>query len=82
MADGLGGCLTPVEEAVEGFHSFHELPKSTAAPTWARDTMTKQALVAQANGDATTTLLASSTDFFLHPLDPHLPKLTTAGPGL
>ncbi|KAL6876556.1 hypothetical protein J3F83DRAFT_406189 [Trichoderma novae-zelandiae] len=36
-------------------------------PLWAPDTMTKQASVAQANGDATNTLLASLADFSLHP---------------
>lgn len=47
VADGFVAAGPLSNEAMEGAHLFHEMPKSTAAPTWAHDTSTKQASVAQ-----------------------------------
>lgn len=47
VADGFVAAGPLSNEAMEGPHLFHEMPKSTAASTWAHDTSTKQASVAQ-----------------------------------
>ncbi|KAL6892696.1 hypothetical protein HDV57DRAFT_193611 [Trichoderma longibrachiatum] len=50
------------------------MPKSTAAPTWARDTMTKQASVAQANGDARNNIVGLLNGLFLPSSSPRSPQ--------
>ncbi|KAL7808984.1 hypothetical protein V8C44DRAFT_151001 [Trichoderma aethiopicum] len=50
------------------------MPKSTAAPTWARDTMTKQASVAQANGDARNNIVGLFNGLFPPSSSPGSPR--------